>query len=220
LHSIVNDAKLHSVEESATGLERRMAETAERMKAVARRLTAERGLSGFTIDELCAEVGVSRRTFFNYFASKENAVLGLPARLDLSEPIARFLEGAQRREGGEPRTLSATLVDDFAALSIARWELLELTPEDVPLVVAAVDREPRLLAHVLQLSSEGEREDIELIERREGLRHGDIRAETLVHTVGAILRGSTSELFAHDNPDTFPDIFRRRLTAARDLFAL
>src|SRR3954471_703362 len=65
LHSRAVRAKMHSVNESATGLvERRMADTAERMMAVARRLTAERGLSGFTIDELCADVGVSRRTFF------------------------------------------------------------------------------------------------------------------------------------------------------------
>jgi AcrR family transcriptional regulator len=211
---------MHFVEESATGLERRMAETAERMKAVARRLTAERGLTGFTVDELCTEVGVSRRTFFNYFASKENAVLGLPARLDVSEPIARFLDGSAGPKSDGHSALSATLVDDFAALSVARWEMLELTPDDIPLVVAAVDREPRLLAHMLQLSTEGEREDIELIERREGLEHGDVRAEILVQTVGALLRGSTNAFFDHDNTESFTDIFRRRLTAARDLFAL
>ncbi|MFF1573119.1 TetR/AcrR family transcriptional regulator [Leifsonia sp. NPDC058292] len=202
------------MEESATGLEHRMAVTAERMKSAARRLTAERGLAGFTVDELCAEVGVSRRTFFNYFASKENAVLGLPARLDLSGPVEHFIAGGEPAATG----LSPTLVDDFARLSVARWERLELTPQDVPLVMAAIDREPRLLAHMLQLSSEGEREDIELIERREGLQHGDLRAETLVHTVGAILRGSTAEFFDHDNTDAFSDILLRRLAAARDLF--
>ncbi|MGP4991561.1 TetR/AcrR family transcriptional regulator, partial [Glutamicibacter ardleyensis] len=31
----------------------------------ARELTAEHGFAGFTVDQLCAGVGISRRTFFN-----------------------------------------------------------------------------------------------------------------------------------------------------------
>ncbi|WP_431279243.1 TetR/AcrR family transcriptional regulator [Leifsonia poae] len=204
------------MEESATGtLERRMADTAERMKSTARRLTAEHGLTGFTVDELCAEVGVSRRTFFNYFASKENAVLGLPARLDVSGLVEQFVEAGEPHRAG----LSPRLLDDFASLIIARWELLDLTADDVPLLMAAVDREPRLLAHLLALSEQSEREDILLIERRERLDAGDLRAETVVQLLGTILRGSAGEFFHHATTDTFHDIFVRRLAAARGVFA-
>ena len=56
--------------------ERRKAETAQGLKDAARRLIIANGLTGFTIEELCEEVGVSRRTFFNYFPSKESAIIG------------------------------------------------------------------------------------------------------------------------------------------------
>lgn len=42
-------------------------------------LTIERGLDEATIDAISDRAGVSRRTFFNYFPSKEDAVLGMQA---------------------------------------------------------------------------------------------------------------------------------------------
>lgn len=39
-------------------------------------LARERGLSGFTVNDLAKEAGVSRRTIFNHFSGTEDAVLG------------------------------------------------------------------------------------------------------------------------------------------------
>lgn len=50
-------------------------------------LTQERGIEGYTIDEVVQQVGVSRRTFANYFSCKEEAVASL-ALEQLQEGIA------------------------------------------------------------------------------------------------------------------------------------
>ena len=100
--------------QSATSTrERRKADTARGLAEAARGLTIEHGLNGFTIEELCERVGVSRRTFFNYFASKENAVIGVPVDRDESGASERFLAAGARG--------MASLVDDLVDLHLDRW---------------------------------------------------------------------------------------------------
>lgn len=197
--------------DSATSTrERRKAETARGLRDAARRLTIERGLAGFTVDELCEEVGVSRRTLFNYYASKENAVIGVPVDGDESGAAERFLAAG-------PRGIDS-LLDDVVALHLERWAFGGMTAADVEQVIRAVDREPRLAAHILKLVGEGERDDIRLVERREGLPEGDLRAAAAVQLVGAVMRASAEEFFRPDGSDDLPTIVRRRLAVVRELF--
>lgn len=196
---------------SATPLrEARKARTARLLKDAARRLTAEHGLSGFTVEELCEQVGVSRRTFFNYFASKENAVVGVPADVDVSAVEQRFLTSG---EG------AGALLDDLVELQVARWALLDLTGADIAPLTAAFDREPRLVGHVLALAGESEQKDTALVCRRAGLPAGDLYAATAVQLVGALFKAGVDELFHSDTTDDLRVILRRRLDAARSLFA-
>lgn len=51
--------------------------TAHALSRTAFELTRERGLDGFTLEELAEHAGVSRRTFANYFSCKEEAVTAL-----------------------------------------------------------------------------------------------------------------------------------------------
>ncbi|KTF38167.1 hypothetical protein LMG919_04210 [Xanthomonas vesicatoria] len=53
----------------------RLAMRAE-VSEVAFRLFAERGFDGTTVDQIAAEAGLSRTTFFRYFGTKEEIVLG------------------------------------------------------------------------------------------------------------------------------------------------
>ncbi|WOF23538.1 TetR family transcriptional regulator [Microbacterium betulae] len=208
--------------ESALNLrERRRQKTLRRLTDVARRLTGDRGFTGFTVEELCEEAGVSRRTFFNYFAAKEDAVLGFPVRRDDDAIDAAFVTGgADRPPGG----VSTTLLDDMLAFFIARWGRLSLTASEAKRVFAIIDQEPRLHTRILQLLREGEQTTIALVERREDLAPGDIRASTLVHVVGTLNRIVAEEYLAThgDAPpslDDFADRLRERAAIVRALFA-
>ena len=59
-----------------SGWDRRKRATRQALKHAAAALVEERGLSGVTVDEIAARAGVSTRTFFNYFPTKEDAVVG------------------------------------------------------------------------------------------------------------------------------------------------
>jgi AcrR family transcriptional regulator len=54
---------------------RKKAATRHSLHEAALRLAMEHGLDGVTVEDIADEVGVSRRTFSNYFANKEDAVL-------------------------------------------------------------------------------------------------------------------------------------------------
>ncbi|MGJ1727770.1 TetR/AcrR family transcriptional regulator [Clavibacter sepedonicus] len=199
---------------SATGLrERRRVETSARLTTLARRLTAERGLAGFTVEEVCEQAGVSRRTFFNYFASKEDALFGRSARVDTADLEEAFVAA------GDPEdpALSPTLLDDLADLCLERWARLDTDGTSMHDMHAAFRREPGLLVRALEAAMEDEAKDVLLVERREGLPPGDLRASVVVQAMGALGCSSAREFLAPDNVDPIPLILRRRLDALREI---
>lgn len=99
------------------------------------RLVAEHGLDAVTVDAICADAGVSTRTFFNYFESKDDAVLGIqPWTLDpaLAETFA---------SGGPTGRLGA----DLEVLVAAMLEHPMISHDRLATVMELARQEPRLL---------------------------------------------------------------------------
>lgn len=196
------------MEQGADSLrEQRKRETSRALTQAARRLTTERGFAGFTIEELCAEVGVSRRTFFNYFENKENAVFGF-ATIDSRQ---EELEQSFVSEQGD-------LLDDFIRLTIRRFGLFDPL-EHAAELFAVIEQEPRLLKAAFEQIAKNERRDVGLIVRRTGgSPDAELRAEVMVHTVGALVRLSMDQLLHHHSPDSFEALITRRLEHARSVY--
>ncbi|TYL51682.1 TetR family transcriptional regulator [Nocardioides sp. BGMRC 2183] len=107
--------------------------TAARIVRSAQDLTEERGLDGFTMDEVAAAAGVSRRTLFNYVDGKLDAVLGAPptpnpARLD------------EFRAGGP----TGRLADDVRAVLTPVLQSKGVAPEDWQRLRRLIASEARL----------------------------------------------------------------------------
>jgi len=88
----------------AEGLrERKRRETRQRIAEVGLRLFLANGYQGTTLDAVAAEAGISRRTFFSYFKSKDDIVLfwqaanwaGVLADLLQASPDARPLDAVR-----------------------------------------------------------------------------------------------------------------------------
>jgi hypothetical protein len=153
---------------------------------------------------------------FNYFATKEDVVLGIPVRVDHTPLEDAFVASVgERRANG----LSADLLADLAQLMIARWEALGLGAEHIEALLAAIEAAPRLLGRAMQTTREQELDDIALVERREGLPAGDLRASTAVHLLGSLLRAAVEETLRGTGDELLRSAFARRLTTVRSIFA-
>lgn len=88
--------------------ERKKLATRTALADAALRLCVEHGLDGVTVEQVANEAGVSVRTFFNYFSSKEEAVVAGDVAT-----AAAFVEAFAGRPAEEPvlRALHAALIE-------------------------------------------------------------------------------------------------------------
>jgi AcrR family transcriptional regulator len=191
--------------------ERRKQETASQLTAVCRRLTAERGLAGFTLEEVCNEVDVSRRTFFNYFATKEDAVIGA----DPEEESRKFAEDffALGSRGWE------AVVDDLVALVINHFETADIDTVGHGEFMQALEREPKLWARFVGTTRERERQAAALIAQREGVDPDDPRAAAAILVLTTLLRTTGDRLLRPGNTREFSAIMTESLSALRVVLA-
>ena len=78
------------MQEELTLREQKRVATRDAIEDAATKLVDERGFNDVTVEEIC-EAAISRRTFFNYFDSKDAAVIGGPSKEFTEDVRQRFL---------------------------------------------------------------------------------------------------------------------------------
>ena len=133
--------------------ERKKQQTRMELATAAVRLFEERGYDNVTIDDIAAEANVSRRTFFRYFASKDEVFI-----IDPEGKLAAIRIALRDGPPDEP-TLDA-LRRATVALMVAYWDsglalailqLLEREPKAMAAAMAYQVRVADALAHELAL---------------------------------------------------------------------
>ncbi|MBM7503595.1 TetR/AcrR family transcriptional regulator [Agromyces aurantiacus] len=167
---------------------RGVAATTAAIESAAVELVLEHGYDDVTVDMICARAGVSQRTFFNHFKTKDAALLG-PDVPTIDERAAREF-----------------IVSDGPLLAGA-VRLVRIEPEHIPtdpqLImrrIRAISGNPMLLARQMErlTAVEGElREIIELRLRQDALREGagheelaeiPEQAEITTHLLAGLMR--------------------------------
>ncbi|WP_405406329.1 TetR/AcrR family transcriptional regulator [Paracoccus sp. Ld10] len=113
--------------------DRRRQQTAQEIQLAALRLSIRLGYAAVTTDSIAAEAGISPRTFFNYYANKQAAVVGVPPQLDTcaADWIVRS---------------NGPLIDDLAQLLGCMLKQKDMDRQVVCMIEQIWDTTPELMA--------------------------------------------------------------------------
>ena len=180
----------------ATGLrERKKLATRLALHEAALRLVAEHGLDRVSVDDIAAAADVSPRTFFNYFPSKDDAVLGL-------DPGAT--DGMTEAYLARPASESPVQ----ALRAVAREQAAEMAAETElwPLRMRVIEASPSLLGRLAAAFGQSERAMAEAIARRVGSGTDDLYPMLLAGVSAAAMRSALHRWFATDFTTSLPDL--------------
>ena len=180
--------------------------TAHRITTTAQQLALEHGLDGFTMEQLAEQVGVSRRTLFNYFPSKDDAILGGPPVLG-AELLEEFSAGGP----------TGNLVDDLAAVVFAILEEDPGTRDDVARGRQVMLANPRLITLAHQRLQECVESCMVYIEKREGDAFVRTRVDVALTLVIACFHLAMDRFLDDDVESDLATLFHESLGTAREL---
>lgn len=189
----------------------RSALRAERRLAIldaARALATEHGSDGFTVDQVAARAGVSRRTVFNHFAGLDQLLVAVCEQL-LDETTTELLAEVDRRiatlrdSGDQPAPAGRTVL--AAVAGAARGVDLPTAIASIHRVLGAPDQDDERAQHISRTAFEhvGGR-------LREHLQQQapDLDALDLELTLALMFSGITTlaDLWLEQHPDLPPDV--------------
>ncbi|TDC35452.1 TetR/AcrR family transcriptional regulator [Kribbella albertanoniae] len=166
MHSAPQDEETPAVRGRPRLTARRREQTRVEIAVEASRLFIERGPANTSVDDIAAAAGISRRTFWHYFSTKEEAVAPV-----LLRSLNRTADAFERRPVGE--TLLEALGGALAELSGTDLDVAEVVG-----IVGLTREEPALRRVWLQATSDLEGRIAIAIANRTG--SGSLRLEVRV----------------------------------------
>ena len=115
--------------------ERKRREARAATQRAAIELCLEHGYHSVTVDMICDAAGISARTFYNYFGSREGAVIGDSKPMPQDHHIAAFLDARHCSD-----------VEAFAVMMAQVWAESELDREVFVMRRRLLDATPELMA--------------------------------------------------------------------------
>lgn len=164
--------------------ERKKQRTRDALLRAAVELFTTRGYERTTVDDIADAVDVSQRTFFRYYAGKEEAALALQELV-----VARFVAAVRERPAAEApmEALKQAVLEGWQTLN----EVIEaVVPVELYLrMYRVIESTPVLLAAHLRRNMEIEEAMARVLAEREGLDvEADPRPRLAVAVFGGVMR--------------------------------
>ena len=175
--------------------DRKKAATRRALHVAALELVADRGLEAVSVEDIATAADVSPRTFFNYFPTKDDAVLGLDPDEDGSVAAA---VAARPAEETPLQALRAVAGDQarHMALDTDLWTLR----------MRVVDASPALLARLAAAFGRGEQSVAAALAARCGAGPDDLYPRLLAGVSGVAVRTALHRWLATDFTASLPDL--------------
>ena len=176
--------------------ERKKLATRLALHEAALQLVSERGLEHVSVDDIADRADVSPRTFFNYFPSKDDAVLGLDP-----EGSAHQVEAFLNRPADE------SPIQALRAVTRAQAAEMATETELWPLRLRVIEAHPALLGRLAASFGEAERVLADAIAIRSGTRVGiDAYPTLLAAASAAAIRTSLHRWLSSDFTAVLPEL--------------
>jgi AcrR family transcriptional regulator len=180
--------------------ERKKLATKQALAWAAVQLAVDRGLENVRVEDITDAVNVSRRTFTNYFSSKEEAIASLNA-----DRAARAAEALRERPAGEP--LADSLAEVFAAqYQAAAGGIDRQRIGQVRMMTSS----PALRGEYLKTLVQAEGPLAKVIAERTGADpEADLYPHVLAAAVTAAVRAATGHWMATNATGSLPELIRQ-----------
>lgn len=160
----LDPAEGRAIEGNEPGLrERKKRATRRALQRAALELVAERGLDEVTVEQIAAAADVSPRTFFNYFATKEDALSTTDA-----DALEELLAALAARPADEPPLLA------LRALNLQRAEQIAADTEFWRLRAKVITSYPEVGARLIGASIQADHRVAQVLAERMGV---DVRTD-------------------------------------------